>query len=93
MAKHTAMLNAGAGSIVNISSMAILSGLPSYAPSKAGMNSLTCELAVLYGRRGIRVNTVAPGLISNYSRRGVWRDIREVRRKVAPLGNGGTSGT
>jgi NAD(P)-dependent dehydrogenase (short-subunit alcohol dehydrogenase family) len=55
----------GARSIVNVASVAslIASGLPSYTASKAAMNSLTCELAVLYGRAGICVNTVAPGLI------------------------------
>ncbi|HET7718915.1 MAG TPA: SDR family oxidoreductase, partial [Acidimicrobiales bacterium] len=33
----------------------------SYAASKAGLSGLTVELAVQWGRHGIRVNTVAPG--------------------------------
>ena len=56
----------GTGSIVNVSSMMALTtaGTPQagYAASKAGLLGLTRDLAQEWtGRRGIRVNAVAPG--------------------------------
>ena len=52
------------GSIVNISSIGGVSSLGrgnfSYGITKAGVNQLTRELAVVWGRHGIRVNSVAP---------------------------------
>jgi NAD(P)-dependent dehydrogenase (short-subunit alcohol dehydrogenase family) len=57
-------------SIVNISSVLSLTtaGLPqaAYAASKAGLNGLTRDLAQQWtGRKGIRVNSVAPGFFES----------------------------
>ena len=61
------MLKQNNGSIINIAS---ISGITSsangpfyagYAASKAGLIGLTRELAASWGRRGIRVNAIAPG--------------------------------
>lgn len=61
------MLKRESGSIINIAS---ISGLTSsangpfyagYAASKAGLIGLTRELAASWGRKGIRVNAIAPG--------------------------------
>ena len=57
-------------SIVNISSVLSLTtaGLPqaAYAASKAGLNGLTRDLAQQWtGRKGIRVNSVAPGFFAS----------------------------
>lgn len=59
-------VEAGGGSIVNVSSISGQVGVPgipqaSYAASKAGLSGLTVELAVQWARHRIRVNTVAPG--------------------------------
>ncbi len=60
------MLEAGVGSIVNISSIHGHAGFPShaaYAATKGAVNAFTRELAVELAPRKVRVNAVGPGLI------------------------------
>jgi NAD(P)-dependent dehydrogenase (short-subunit alcohol dehydrogenase family) len=60
------MLAAGAGSIINIASVAGLSGVAdrsAYNASKHGLIGLTRTLAVEWGGRGVRVNAVCPGWV------------------------------
>jgi 3-oxoacyl-[acyl-carrier protein] reductase len=59
---------ADGGSIVNIGSVSGQYGGPRtthYAVSKAGLLTLTQNLAIFAAKRGIRVNTVSPGLIES----------------------------
>ncbi len=61
------MLKRGRGSIVNISSIASLVGIPSlpaYAASKGALDALTRAVAIDYAGDGIRCNVVNPGLIA-----------------------------
>ncbi len=61
-----AMLKGGGGSIINISSIASLVGiplLPAYAASKGAMDAMTRAIAIDYAQEGIRCNVVNPGLI------------------------------
>lgn len=61
-----AMRQAGGGSIVNISSIAGLtggSGAGAYTASKSGLRGLTKALANDYGKENIRVNSIHPGYI------------------------------
>jgi NAD(P)-dependent dehydrogenase (short-subunit alcohol dehydrogenase family) len=53
------------GSIINISSLASLSGgnQIAYEVSKAGMNRLTTSVANANARHGVRCNAVLPGLM------------------------------
>ncbi len=60
------MVKAGGGSIVNMSALSGLRGLPTmpaYAAAKGGLNSLTTQAAIDYGPAKIRCNVVAPGPI------------------------------
>ena len=56
----------GAGSIVNIGSIAALRGTGNvaYSAAKGGMHALTVDMAYAHGRQGIRVNAIAPGHIT-----------------------------
>ncbi|HTZ10271.1 MAG TPA: SDR family NAD(P)-dependent oxidoreductase [Acidimicrobiales bacterium] len=59
-----AMLEAGAGSIVNVASTSGLMGAAysaAYCASKGGVVLFTKALATEYAGRGVRVNAVAPG--------------------------------
>ena len=61
-----AMIEAGEGAIVNISSLEGLFARPghvAYAVSKAGLLNLTRATAVDFGRSGIRCNAICPGSI------------------------------
>jgi gluconate 5-dehydrogenase len=61
------MLERRSGRIINIASVAGLHApvvgprYAGYAASKAGLAGLTRELAASWGRRGVRVNAIAPG--------------------------------
>jgi NAD(P)-dependent dehydrogenase (short-subunit alcohol dehydrogenase family) len=60
------MLQAGGGSIVHMSSVCAITvwaGDCAYDISKAGLNMLSDHIAVEYGARGIRSNTLMPGVI------------------------------
>jgi NAD(P)-dependent dehydrogenase (short-subunit alcohol dehydrogenase family) len=60
------LLESGGGSIVHMSSVCAITvwkGDCAYDISKAGLNMLSDHIAVEYGTRGIRSNTLMPGVI------------------------------
>src|SRR5262249_38600597 len=60
-----AMLERGSGSIINIASLTSFVALyevAPYAASKAAVASLTKSLAIEWGKKGVRVNAIAPGV-------------------------------
>ena len=60
------MLAAGSGSIVEIGSLSSFGGFPgrlAYSVSKAGVAVLNRTLCAEWGRRGVRVNALAPGFV------------------------------
>jgi len=82
------------GSIVFISSVAGLqpgSRIPAYDSSKAGVHGLCRHVAVEGGRRGIRANVVAPGLIDTPLGRWASRGRPSRERTPVPLGRQGTA--
>lgn len=65
-AQIPAMLEAGGGSITNVSSVAGRVGFPgasAYTASKHGMVGLTKSASIEYSSQGIRVNAVGPAVI------------------------------
>ena len=97
MAKYAIpeMVKAGAGSIINISSVAgLVGGHPSllYPTSKGAVVNLTRAMASHHGPEGIRVNCIAPGMVYTpmvYSR-GMTAEMRETRRQRSLLQTEGT---
>lgn len=84
-----ALLEGRGKSIVNISSVAglLAHGNSAYGPSKAAVIQLTAELAVMYGRDGIRANCVAPGhIMTPMVEAYVKGEGRRVRSAIAPIG-------
>jgi NAD(P)-dependent dehydrogenase (short-subunit alcohol dehydrogenase family) len=76
------MIEAGHGSIINISSRAAeraSRGLAAYIASKGGLNALTRSIAVDYAERNIRCNTISPGYVLNERRDADLTDDRRAR--------------
>ncbi|GAA5038436.1 NAD(P)-dependent dehydrogenase (short-subunit alcohol dehydrogenase family) [Thermocatellispora tengchongensis] len=85
------------GAIVNTSSAVALTGMRGSAPysaAKAAVSGLTRQLAADYGRRGIRVNAVAPGLVRTPATEARIRDhvFDETVTRARPLPRVGTPG-
>lgn len=89
-----AMLATGWGRIVNVASLASFVGLhevAAYTASKAGVAGLTRALAVEWGRRGVRVNAIAPGVFPTDLNRSLLEGTDRGREFLArtPLGRFG----
>jgi NAD(P)-dependent dehydrogenase (short-subunit alcohol dehydrogenase family) len=87
-----AMLASGGGSIINVASFVAFVGAATaqiaYTSSKGGVLSMTREIAVEYGRQGIRANALCPGPIETPLLAELLSDpARRARRLVhIPLG-------
>lgn len=88
------MLKYEAGSIINISSIlssAALPDLSAYSCSKGALDALTRSLAVEYGSKGIRVNSIQPGFcetsyFDNFKKNS---ELYEMTLKNTPAGRWG----
>ena len=79
------MLGHGAGTFVNIASMAGLvaqAGGTAYTVSKHGLIGLTRQISADYGQRGIRANAICPGSIDTEMSREFLKDAPDVQRIV-----------
>jgi NAD(P)-dependent dehydrogenase (short-subunit alcohol dehydrogenase family) len=87
------MLDAGQGSIVNLTSVHARHGWPrlaAYAASKGGVAALTKALAVEWAPRGVRVNALVPGYFETDLSNGLLRSHHGERiRQATPLGRTG----
>lgn len=75
-----AMKQQQSGSIINVSSLAALYGLPNclhYTASKAAVIGVTRGLARELGRYNIRVNTVAPTVVNTDATSEIFKDKRD----------------
>lgn len=98
LAVQPVMRRQGQGSIVNISSVAAVAptGQLAYGVSKAAMNALGRDLALLNAPYGVRVNVVMPGLmdtpmaIGHKSRlqKVGQAELRSARDSLVPLAGG-----
>lgn len=71
------------GSVIVLSSVTGLAGtafLGAYAISKAAEAQLARNLAVEWGRHGIRVNAIAPGVVQTEFARALWEGPEALRR-------------
>lgn len=77
------LIEQGWGRIINISSIAGVSGYPypSYAASKAGLSNLTRSLLVDFWGTGITVNSVCPGVVDTPM---VIQEVRDQVPKKVP---------
>ncbi len=88
---------AGGASVVNLASMSALRAVPmvpGYGSAKAGIVSMTRNLAVAWARHNIRVNAVAPGAIETPMTRPMMGipEIRDPEIAHIPAGRFGLVG-
>jgi 3-oxoacyl-[acyl-carrier protein] reductase len=82
------MLAQGSGSIINVSSVSGVYGnigQSNYSAAKAGLIGMTKTLSKELGRKGIRVNVVAPGFITTPMTAGVPQKILDMMKDRTPL--------
>jgi len=82
------MMRDKVGSVVNVSSISALDGVSgqlSYAMSKAALIASARTLSREFGLYGIRVNSIAPGVIDTEMNSLVPKDILEDRLKLTSL--------
>ncbi len=90
------MAGSGGGSIVNLASINGIAAAPNagaYSTTKAGVVMLSEHMAMEWAGLGIRVNTVAPGLINAGMSDAIYADpeVRRLRESRVPLGRLGSA--
>jgi 3-oxoacyl-[acyl-carrier protein] reductase len=86
------MIRARWGRIVNIASVAALAGnrgQANYAAAKAGLIAAGKSLAIEVARRGVTVNSVAPGIIGTPMTEAAFDD--EAIKRMVPMQRAGTA--
>jgi 3-oxoacyl-[acyl-carrier protein] reductase len=86
------MLRQGSGAIINTASIAGVYGnfgQTNYAASKAGVIGMALTWAKELGRKGIRCNAVAPGLIETPITASIPEKVMDAMKQKIPLGRPG----
>jgi len=89
------MMKAKRGSIINVTSVSGLVGMPgqvNYSASKAGLIGMTKAMAKEVGRLGVRVNALALGFIETDMTALLPEDNRTTALNMIPLGRFGQTG-
>ena len=89
-----AMLDAGFGRILYVSSVAALNGGvigPHYAASKAGLHGLMHHMAARVAGKGVTVNTIAPALVTGTRMLPVDPENPDAMPMPVPVGRLGTT--
>ena len=88
------MLERGAGAIINIASIGarVPNNIGPYGPSKAAVLGLTHQMAIEWGSRGVRANSVSPGMIRTPMSEHFYQNekLHKGRLKTIPTGRIGT---
>ena len=81
------MIDRQAGSIVNVASIAAQAPtrVGAYGPTKAAMQALTRQMAVEWGPRGIRANSVSPGMIRTPLSERHYRDEDTLKNRTSRI--------
>jgi len=97
------MAKRGEGAVVFITSIASLrgqggaKGSAAYAASKGGLQGLMTDIAAVYGKQGIRVNCLAPGMINTPMRAATMSqsglDVEKVNKMLIERTSLGIEGT
>jgi len=102
MCKHIVpgMVEAGSGSVINISSLNGLVGFPlstAYGGAKGGLVVFTRDMAIELASTGVRINCVCPGVIDTGMMER-WTDLmpdkeaaKEMLKRAMPIGRMGTA--
>ena len=79
------MLAQGQGSIVNIASIGAQwpTRVGAYAASKAALIGLTRQMANEWGPRGVRANSVSPGMVRTPMSEGYYHDAQRVAARLS----------
>jgi meso-butanediol dehydrogenase/(S,S)-butanediol dehydrogenase/diacetyl reductase len=78
-----ALLERGGGSIVNTASIEAFAGeimASPYTTAKAGVVNFTRNVAIEYGRRGIRANSICPGIVETP----LYETMQKFSRRTRP---------
>ena len=88
------LLETSGGNIVNLDSVVSIRPAlnnPAYSASKAGLVQMTKALAMKWGRKGVRVNTVAPGMVpTKLTQNQASAEQEEKFKKINPIPRFGT---
>jgi 3-oxoacyl-[acyl-carrier protein] reductase len=90
------MVERGGGRVINISSIAGHNGgaatTPHYGPAKAAVSDLARSLTKEFARKGVTINSVAPGVIDNsFHAMHTSKDLFATMVNAIPMGRAGTN--